>query len=95
MTMSAAPEQLDLFTDTLIAIKPYRRRSHQQGRSVIRRHVEYGWLASEADVAATHVVQLVTNARVKRADPQEPVAAYLRDAFAKVAEHTAGLHDHG
>jgi hypothetical protein len=59
------------------------------------RNIEYGWLANEADVAARHIVEIVTAARVERADPQEPVAAYLRDVFAKIAEHTAGHHDHG
>jgi hypothetical protein len=53
--------------------------------------IEYGWLASEADVAATHIIQIVTAA--EEPDRQERVAAYLRDAFAKVAEHTAGHHD--
>jgi hypothetical protein len=55
-------------------------------------NIEYGWLASEADIAAGHIVEIIT--AVELPDRQERVAAYLRDAFAKVAEHTAG-HHHG
>jgi hypothetical protein len=96
--MNAASEQLDLFA----AIEPdfdffdaevfeanfSDTFPTEEGRGL--HHVEYGRLASEADVAATHIIQIVTAARVARADPQEPVAAYLRDAFAKIAER----HDH-
>jgi hypothetical protein len=56
-------------------------------------NIEYGWLASEADIAARHIVEITS--AIESPDQQERVAAYLRDAFAKIAEHTAGHHDHG
>ena len=91
--MNAVPEQLELFAaaepdfdffDAEVFEDGFSNtfRWEMEGEQRLHR-IEYGWLASEADVAATHVVQLVTNARVDRADPQEPVAAYLRDASPK------------
>lgn len=50
------------------------------------RQVAYGQIATEADIAATEIVQIIVSCRVARSDPQEPVAAYLRDAFSRIAE---------
>jgi hypothetical protein len=97
--MGAAPEQLDLFADAEPDFDAFDAEVFEgdfsdtfpleagEWSGAIRRHVAYGWLASEADVAATHIIQIVTAARVGRADPQEPVAAYLGDILTKAVEH--------
>ena len=55
--------------------------------SSTRAQVEYGRLATEADVAATELIQIVTTCRVGlHDDPQPHVAEYLRNVLAQIAE---------
>jgi hypothetical protein len=52
-----------------------------------RAQVEYGRLATEADIAATELIQIVTTCRVElHEDPQPHVAEYLRNVLAEIAE---------